>query len=276
MMKQRSYNILGSVALVNFPSDFKIKEKKEFAKELLKKNKSIKTVLEKSNKFSGRLRKQTTKYLLGENTKETLYRENGCEFKFNIDEVYFSPRLSGERKEVCEFVKPTDKVLVMCAGIAPFPIVIAKNTKVKEIYSNELNKKANEYALINIKRNKVEEKVKLLPGDIKKVAVELEKNKEKFDLILMTRPNLKDTFLKQAFMLSKDKTRIYYHGFCRIEEKSKVIEEIKNAGEKHNFEINILNTKEIGDIAPGKIRYRVYFEVRKKNRFFNWLKKLFN
>jgi hypothetical protein len=42
------------------------------------------------------------------------------------------------RKNVASFVKKGERVLVMFAGVAPFPIVIAKHSKAKEIYSVEL------------------------------------------------------------------------------------------------------------------------------------------
>ena len=76
----RSFNILGNIAIVNFSDKTKLKDKKTFAKEILKKNQNIKTILEKSGKFSGRLRKMKTKYLAGEKNKEVLYRENNCVF----------------------------------------------------------------------------------------------------------------------------------------------------------------------------------------------------
>lgn len=267
MKKHRSFSVLGNIALVNFPDDYSMKDKKEFAKEILENNKSVRTVLEKSGNFQGRLRKQKTTHILGDKTKEVLYKENGCVFRFNVDETYFSSRLSNERKEVCDFVKPNDEVLCMFAGIAPFPIVLAKNVAVKKIYSNELNKKANEYAEENIKRNKVKDKIELLPGDMKKVAINLAKEKRKFDLILMTRANLEETFLNEAFMLSKNKTRIYYHAFCPIEEEGNQVEMIKSEARKHGFYAKILNTKEIGDLGPGKVRYRIYFELKKKGFF---------
>lgn len=266
-MKQRAFSVLGNVALVNF-SEGTLKEKKEFARDLLKKNKSVKTVLEKSGNFSGEYRTQKTKYLAGVKTKEVLYKENGCEFRFNIDEVYFSSRLANERKEVLDFVRPHDEVLVMFSGVSPFPIVIAKNVPVKKVYSNEINERANEYSLENIKRNKVVDKVELLPGDIKKVARKLMAEKKTFDLILMTRPNLEETFLHEAFALSHSGTRIYYHGFCRIEDEEDVVKNIREEANKEGFKVNVLNTKEIGEIAPGKVRFRVYFEVRRKG-FFN-------
>ena len=276
--KHRSFRVLGNIALVNFPEEMSTKDKKVFAKNILDNNKSIRTVVEKVGNFKGKLRKQTTKYIAGENTKEVIYRENGCEFRFNIDETYFSSSLAGERKEVCSFVMPDDEVLAMFAGIAPFPIVIAKNVPVKKIYSNELNRKANKYAEMNIKRNKVSDKVELLPGDIKKVAIKLKDEGRTFDLILMTRPNLDESFLEEAFMVSKSGTRIYYHAFCHVSEKEDQINMIKDEAKKFGFEVKILNTKDIGDIAPGKVRFRVLFEVRKGfvlcRRFRNWCRDL--
>ena len=95
----RSFDVLGNVAIVKFPKNFKLKDKKRFAQSLIKKQKPIKTVLEKKGKVKGRLRKIQTLHLAGEKTKEVLYKENNCFFRFNIDSTYFSPRLSNERSK---------------------------------------------------------------------------------------------------------------------------------------------------------------------------------
>src|SRR3989344_9165196 len=110
-MKQRAFDILGNIAMVNFPDDYKLSEKKKFANRLLKELKSVKTVLEKVGKVKGRLRKISTKHLVGEKTKEVLYRENDCVFRFNVDTTYFLPRLSNERKEVYSKIKKDDSVI---------------------------------------------------------------------------------------------------------------------------------------------------------------------
>lgn len=258
MKKIRAFNVLGNISIVNFPKDFKASEKKKFAKKILKENKAIKTVLEKSGKFKGRLRKMQTKYIAGEKTKEVLYRENNCVFRFNIDTTYFSPRLSNERKELASKIKKGQEVLVMFAGVAPLPIVIAKNSKAKLVISNELNREANKYAKLNIERNKLKDQIKLVPGDIKRVAPKL---KKKFDVILMPRPQLKDTFLKQAFMLSKKGTRIYYYDFCKDDERNLIVEKIKHRAKEFKKKIKILNTKKAGEIAPYKVRCRIDFQV---------------
>src|SRR3989344_2574324 len=149
------FDRLGNVAIAKFSRETKENDKKQFANKILHDNPSVKTVLEKTGKFSGRLRKQKTKFIAGEKTKEVLYRENGCVFRFNADSTYFSPRLSNERGEISEMVKKGDEVLVMFAGVAPFSIVIAKNSRAKKVFSVEINKEATKYAKQNVEINKL-------------------------------------------------------------------------------------------------------------------------
>ena len=261
-MKQRAFSLFGNLALVNFPDGTSKKEKVNFANEILNKNKSVKTVLEKSGKFKGRLRKQETKVLAGVKTKEVLYKENGCFFRFNIDETYFSPRLSNERKEVASLIKKNEEVFVGFAGVAPFSIVIAKNSRARKVYSNELNRKANEYAKDNIVRNKLQEKVELFSGDMKKVCSKLEKEKKKFDVVVMPRPKLKDSFLEDAFKISKKKTRVYYYDFCKVEDIPEKVKMVEEVAKKSKRKIKITNVKNAGEIAPYKVRVRIDFVLK--------------
>ena len=263
----RAYDVFGNIAVVKFSRSVKQKEKKQFANKILKSNKSVKTVLEKKGKFSGRLRLMQTKYVAGERTKEVLYKENGCIFRFNIDKTYFSPRLNNERKEIAGKIKKNDSVLVMFAGVAPYPIVIAKKSKARNVVSNEINREANKYAELNIELNKLKDKIELVPGDIKRIARKGGLNVKgtlvplQFDVIVMPRPKLKETFLKQAFMLSKKGTRIYYYGFSKIDEINSLIEEVKEEAKKNRKKIRILNKKIAGEIAPYKARVRIDFKV---------------
>jgi len=275
MDKVRAFDVLGNIVIVKFPKEYKTTEKKKFAEKILKENKAIKTVLEKVGKFKGRLRKMQTKHIAGEKTKEVLYRENNCIFRFNIDTTYFSSRLSNERKEIASKIKKGDEVLVMFAGVGPLPIVIAKNSKAKSVISNEINREANKYAKLNIELNKLKNKIELLPGDIKKVAESIvntqgrtPKNSfqkflqgAKFDVIVMPRPQLKDTFLEQAFRLSKKGTKIFYYDFCDADKIDLIVEKIQKQAKQFKKRIKILRTKKAGEIAPYKIRVRVDFEV---------------
>ena len=276
-MKEKSvpFDILGNIALVKFSKETKAKEKKKFAEKILKQHKSVKTVIEKTGKFKGRLRKQETKFIAGEKSKEVLYRENNCVFRFNVDKTYFSSRLNNERKEISEKINKGEDVLVMFAGVAPFSIAIAKNSPAGKVYSNEINREANKYAQLNIELNKVKNKVVLLNGNITKVvdkikeglvidSVEGKKIPKKFDVIVMPRPQLKDSFLKQAFALSKTGkkgTKIFYYDFCKEDEIELIIEKIKSEAKKCKKKIKILNVKKAGEIAPYRFRIRVDFKV---------------
>lgn len=261
MIKVRAFDVLGNIAVINLQRAFNTIDKKKLAEKILKENKNIKTVLEKTGKVKGRLRKPETRYLAGEKTKEVVYRENNCVFRFNIDTTYFSPRLSGERKELASKIKKGEVVLVMFAGVGPLPIVLAKNSKSGKIYHNELNRQANQYAKLNVELNRLKDKIEFVNGDIKLVAEKLRKQKKKFDVILMPRPQLKESFLKQAFMLSKKGTRIYYYDFCNEGEEKLIEEKIILEASKAKKKIKILATKKAGEIAPYKIRLRVDFKV---------------
>jgi len=254
-------DIIGSVAIVKFPLGSAKKDKIKVAHEILKEHKSIKTVLEKVGKFKGRLRKQETKYVLGENTKEVLYRENGCVFRLNVDKTYFSPRLSNERKEISSHVKKGDDVLVMFAGVAPYSVVIAKKSKANKVVSVEINKEASKYAKKNVELNKLQKRIEIVQGDVKRIARNFVAQKRKFDVIVMPRPQLKESFLHEAFILSKSGTRIFYYDFCGIDEMKNIIEKVENEARDEGRDIKILRAKIAGEVAPYRVRLRVDFIV---------------
>ena len=283
-MKKIPQDIVGNVALLKFKRHVPWIIKKLKAHKFLKENKNVTTVLEKTAGFSGELRTLSTKYLAGIKTTQATYKENNCIFKFDINESYFSPRLSNERKIIAEQVEKlckknkTTKILVMFAGISPYPITIAKRLYEKKkkalIISNELNEKANEESEKNIRINKVQDYVKLINGDARnlpKKIKELQAKRTKstgrlnvketlvplrFDIILMPRPNLKDTFLQSALKLSKKGTTIFYHGFGT---EKKVLEEIKKDTKNKIGKIQI---RKAGDIGPYEFRWQAVFRVK--------------
>lgn len=248
----RGYDVLGNIAIVKFDRKQKSSDKKKFAEELMKNNRNIRTVLEKAKKFSGRLRTMKTKYISGERTKEALYKENGCEFRFNVETCYFSPRLSTERKEIADMVKKNEEVLVLFGGVAPFAVVIAKSAKPKLVVSVELGKDCSRYAIENAKRNKVD--VRIIQGDVRKKVPKLS---GKFDRIVMARPNLEDSFLDVSFPRVKKNGMIHYYGFYEEDKLGEMKEMIEKEAKKAKRKIKIVNVKKAGDIGVRKFRYRV-------------------
>lgn len=254
------HDFLGNICVLKFPTKTTNKEKKDYAARLMKERPNVTTILEKTEKVKGRLRTLTTRHLAGKKTKEAFYREAGCMFKLNIDSCYFSPRLSNERLEIASKIKDGDRVLVLFSGVAPFSIVIAKHSRVRKIISVELGRECSRYALENVKKNRLLDRIDIIQGDVGKLDKLLKRYGEiKFDKIVMPRPQLKDTFLKYVWKFCKKNTEIYYYDFGRDAEEivERVLKEAKKAGKN----IRIINFKKAGEIAPYKYRWRVDIRV---------------
>ncbi len=253
-----SYDIIGNIAIMKPDLAGKPKTKKQKlqeAKQLLKRP-SIKTVLQKITDIKGRLRTFKTKHLAGEKNLIAVYKEHDCKFKLNVETCYFSPRQSNDRKQIAGKIKKKDNVLVMFSGIGAYPIIINKLAKPKKVTTIEINRECNKYAKENLKLNKISpNQIKIIQGNVK-----TKLPKEKFDVIMMTRPNLKTTFLEQALSVSKKGTKIFYHGFGRSNELPAIKNSLLDEAKKLKRKIKITKTLKNGEIAPYKFRYR--FEIK--------------
>lgn len=251
----RGYDVLGNIVIVKFSREEKLKDKKKWAEKFLKEHKQIRTVLEKTKGFSNRLRTQSTKWVAGEKIKEALYKENGCMFRLNVDTCYFSPRLSTERADIASKVKRGEEVLVMFGGVAPFAVVIAKNSKAKKVTSVELGREPSKYALENVKRNRLHDKVEIVQGDVRRNV------SGTYNRVVMARPNLKDSFLDIGFKSVKKGGTIHYYGFYPVEQRQEMIDVIKEEAQCAKRTIRITKIKKAGEIGTKKFRYRVDIKI---------------
>ena len=76
-------DIIGDIAIFKFPREVKLADRKKYALKFLRDNKNVRVALEKTDKVKGRLRLAKTRFLAGENRRETLYKENDCKFLIN-------------------------------------------------------------------------------------------------------------------------------------------------------------------------------------------------
>ncbi|MBC8500499.1 MAG: class I SAM-dependent methyltransferase family protein [DPANN group archaeon] len=251
-----AHDVVGSIAILEIPAELEKKEKM-IADALLKTKKNVKTVLKKAGEHSGRFRTQKMKWLAGEKTKDTMHKENNVRLKVNVEDMYFSSRLNSERKRVMKQIRKGEKILVMFSGCAPYPCVFSKNTEAKKIVGIEINKKAHEFGLKNVKLNK-SNNVKLILGDVKKIAQKL---KEKFDRICMPLPRGGESFLREALMVARKGTIIHFYDFLRETEFEKVEEKVKKACEKKGVKYKVLNFVKCGQYSPRKFRVCLDFRV---------------
>ena len=235
--------------------------KKVIGQNLISLNKNIKTVYGKG-KFYGRLRKQRIEFLAGKRQEETIYKENNCIFKLNVKTCFFSPRLSTDRMDLAQKVKKKEEVFVMFSGIAPYGVVIAKQSRCKKVVCVELSKECTKYAKESIKLNKLYN-IEAIQGDIKKVCPKFKKEKIVFDRIIMARPQLEETFLKEALMVCKKGSIIHFQDFVKLDEfKSKISEKrILDSAKKAKLRVKIFDTRILRELAPYKYHIRVDFKV---------------
>ncbi len=253
----KSYDIIGDIAIVKIPDELK-KHQKIIANAILEEHKNIQTVLKKSDIHSGLFRTQKLSHVFGKKTKETVYRENGCIMKLNVEKTYFSPRLSNERKRIANLVMPGEEILVMFSGIAPYALVIAKNTKAKEIYCVELNPDAHKYALENVKLNKLKN-IRLFKGDVKKIVPKIRK---KFDRILMPLPKGGEDFLGIALKAAKKGTTIHFYDFVDESLFPEVsVGKVKRACNIAKKKCRVINSVKCGQYGIRKFRVCIDFRL---------------
>ncbi len=252
-----SYDVIGSILIFSdFPSEL-IKKEKIVGEALLELHKNIKTICKKTKKFSGKYRLPKLKIIAGEKTRESLYKENNVSLKLDVEKVYFSPRLSTERKRIYRLIKKNESVLVMFSGCGVYPITISKNSKPKEIYSIEINPIAVQYQKENILLNKLSN-IKLFKGDVRNV---LPKINKKFDRILMPLPKGAEDFLELALSKVKKKGIIHFYVFLHEDEFEKAEEKINKACKKSKKRFKILGVFKCGQFSPKVFRVCVDFSV---------------
>jgi len=279
------YDLFSNIAIIKSEGKTK-KQKLKQAQEILKKP-GIKSVYEKASNVKGRLRTIDAKWIAGKKNLIADYKENGCLFKFNISTCYFSSRLANERQKISSMIKMKDRVLVMFAGVGVYPIVLYKYKKPSKIVGVEIGKDCCKWFKENLNLNKIPKgKIEIVQGDVKRVIPKLikgkynfgnaqnffqknfgafktkrEKSFEGFDVVIMARPNLKESFLKWGLMACRRGSLLIYYGFCKDDKVKKLTEDLVKEACNYRRKIKINKIVQAGEIAPYKHRWRVEMNV---------------
>ena len=108
------------------------------------------------------------------------------------------------------------------------------------------------------KKNKMENKVKLFLGDVRKIMPNINK---KFERILMPLPKGGEDFLVLALKYTKNKGIIHFYDFMHEDEFYKAEEKVKYACKKSGKKYKILGTVKCGQYSPGFYRVCIDFSV---------------
>jgi len=249
-----AFDILGDIAIV---------EDCVGAKDILAKHNNINVVLMKKSEVEGTYRirdyeilktregerdfSDVPALLRPKKLTKTVHKENGCRLLVDPTEAYFSTRLSTERDRISKLVKDGESVLVMFAGVGPYPINIAKNTKAGTILGVELNPNAVLLFEDNIELNKLRGQVKAYEGDVRDIVPKLEGT---FDRIIMPLPKDAETFLYLAKKKIRSGGTIHLYKICHENDLPEFLKDVKKTIPRSD--ITVIKA---GEYAPGAFRY---------------------
>lgn len=253
-----SFDVIGDIAQLEIPEGLEKKEK-IISETLMELHKNVNVVVKKVGATSGEERIRPVKVIAGENRTETIHKENNYSFKLDINKVYFTPRLVSERKRVISQIKEKEIVFDLFAGVGVFAIPSTK--KAEKVIAIDINSDAVEYMKENAMLNKVWSKMEIYEGDCRKV-IEENNFKDCANRIIMNLPMHSENFLDVAFKIAKKDCVVHFYLFLNEEELfDKGIKTIEKAAEKYGKNVEILDKKTCGQLAPRVYRCVIDFKV---------------
>jgi tRNA (guanine37-N1)-methyltransferase len=163
-----SFDIIGDIAIIKIMCS-NIADAERVAKKIMDVHRNIKTVLTPVTCITGDFRVRELSLLAGEDKTNTLPKESGCIFMVDVEQTYFSPRLSFEHQRIASLVKSNETVVNMFAGVGCFSIIIAKTVSPVRVYSIDVNPTALKCMEKNVNINKVQSSVFPILGDSKDI-----------------------------------------------------------------------------------------------------------
>ena len=147
-------------------------------------------------------------------------------------------------------MKPGERVLVVGSGCGVYPCVLAKNTRAEEIVGIELNPLGHQYALENVRLNRLKN-VRFLEGDVHDVLPDL---RESFDRIVMPLPTVALDLLLLVLPVAKSGAVIHVYAFEKEAAPSGVREQVRKLCKKARVNYSIQRLVKCGQVAQRTFR----------------------
>ncbi len=252
-----AFDQIGKIIIVRIP-DSLLSKKKIIGETLLKEVKTAKSVFYQVSAVEGDFRTRKLEILAGEDNTETEYKEFGCKFTVDVENAYFSPRLSTERERIANLIQDGEVMTNMFAGIGMFSIMAAKKNKCT-VFSLDINPMASKLCEKNIELNKLAGNIISINGDASKIIKE--QLMDKSDRTLMLLPERSDEFLESAINTTKNGGIIHYYSHIHADKKS----DAGKLSEEHFLQITpiqseILTSKIVRAVGPRY--YQTVVDVR--------------
>jgi tRNA (guanine37-N1)-methyltransferase len=231
----RALDVVGEIAIIEIPPE--LEESKNLVGEaIMKTHRSVRVVLAKAGAVSGTYRLRDFDFIAGEHRTATLYKEYGCSYYVDVAKAYFSPRLSHEHQRVATLVGTGETVVDLFAGVGPFAVLIARNSKDAKVYAIDINPEAIDLLKKNARLNRVESRVYPIVDDARQVVKE--KLSGVADRVIMNLPETASEFIDVACKATKPSGGVvHFYGFIRLPEtleylKQRFSESVEKSGRK--------------------------------------------
>ena len=99
-----AFDQIGEIIIVRIP-DSLLPKKNIIGEALLKDVKIVRSVFYQASAVEGDFRTRNLEVIAGEDNTETEYREFGCKFIVDVQNAFFSPRLSTERDRIANLIQ---------------------------------------------------------------------------------------------------------------------------------------------------------------------------
>ena len=248
-----AFDQIGEIIIVRIP-DSLMQKKKIIGKTLLEEVKIAKSVFYQASAVEGDFRTRNLEILAGEDNTKTEYKEFGCKFTVDVENAFFSPRLSTERERIANLIQNDETMINMFAGVGMFSIMAAKKKKCT-VYSIDINPVAANLCEKNIKQNKLAGKVFSINGDASEIIKE--QLSDKSDRTLMLLPERSDEFLESAINATKNGGIIHYYSHIHADKKS----EAGRLSEEHYLQVTPVQSKILGSKIVRAVGPRYYQTV---------------
>ena len=230
----RALDVVGDIAIIEIPPELEA-SKNLVGEAIMKTHRSVRVVLAKAGAVSGTYRLRDFDFIAGEHRTATLYKEYGCSYYVDVAKAYFSPRLSHEHQRVAALVGTGETVVDLFAGVGPFAVLIARNSKDAKVYAIDINPEAIDLLKKNARLNRVESRVYPIVGDARQVVNE--KLSGVADRVIMNLPETASEFIDVACKTTKPSGVVHFYGFIRLPEtledlKQRFSESVEKSGRK--------------------------------------------
>jgi tRNA (guanine37-N1)-methyltransferase len=246
----QAFDIIGDIVVIDIPPQLKPFQN-TIGEAILQTQKNVVAILGKAGDISGVFRVRDYDFIAGEHKTKTIHREFGCQYNVDIAKAYFSPRLSHEHERVAAQVQDGETVADLFAGVGPFAILICKRNPEAKVYAVDINPDAVELLKLNVRVNRVENRVFPILADAREIAAT--KLKGTADRVIMNLPETAIDFVDSACNALKPLGGVvHFYGFIRSPDNIENLKQhFSELVEKNGRKVEaFLYAKSIRETAP--------------------------